>query len=150
MQIDLRPASAADLEFCFNVTQRVMSDYVAQTWGNWDANAEKLKYVERFNPDLYRIIYVDQDRAGIVEVEESEDHVRLCTLYLLPQFQSRGIGSVVLGKVIDAAKDKPLRLRVLAVNARAQSFYLRHGFSIVESTPERIHMERRAQPAPSR
>ena len=45
------------------------------------------------------------------------------------------------------ARSQPLRLRVLAVNERAQAFYRRHGFHEAFRTAERVFME--AKPNPS-
>lgn len=142
MNVSLAPASARDLDFCFDVTETVMRSYVEQTWGEWNSASERGKYKARFSPARYRLVEVDGERAGIVEVEHREDHLRLATLYLLPPFQSQGIGADVLHRVIAEAGGNPLRLRVLAVNVRAQAFYARHGFRVTEKTAERVHMER--------
>lgn len=145
MDIKLEPASKGDIEFCFQVTEKVMRGYVEQTWGTWDAQEERRKYTSRFCPEYYWIIVVGGQRAGIMEYEEHDNFIQLGTLYVLPFFQSIGVGSFVLARIVQKAAERPLRLRILAVNTRAQAFYVRHGFVVTKVDSERIYMELQAK-----
>ena len=64
-------------------------------------------------------------------------YYRLCQdgelddLYVLPGFQSRGIGSAILEKCM-LESENPLYLYVFSRNVRAISFYERFGFSVCE------------------
>jgi ribosomal protein S18 acetylase RimI-like enzyme len=80
--------------------------------------------------------------AGFVAVEEFPSHVWLVKLYLLARFRGHGIGSQVLEGVLNNAKAqaKPVTLRVLRVNRRAQALYEKHGFKVTEESPERFVM----------
>lgn len=68
-------------------------------------------------------------------------HVQLVKLYLRPHARGRGIGALILASLCRSAavRSQPLRLRVLAVNIRAQAFYARHGFRESFRTAERVH-----------
>ena len=63
-------------------------------------------------------------------------------LYLLAKYRGQGIGSQVLRGVQQGAtaQGKPVTLRVLRVNKRAQALYAKHGFKVTEESAERLHM----------
>ena len=100
------------------------------------------KHRTNFTPETYRIILVKDEVAGLVAVEDFPAHVWLVKLYLLAKYRSQGIGSQVLHGVQTsaAAQGKPVTLRVLRVNKRAQALYAKHGFKVTEENAERLHM----------
>ena len=53
-------------------------------------------------------------------------------LYVLPEFQNRGIGTQILKKCIDAS-EKPIYLYVFSRNTRAIAFYERFDFDFRET-----------------
>jgi GNAT superfamily N-acetyltransferase len=63
-------------------------------------------------------------------------------LYLLKEFQRRGLGTQLVKRLFVEARELniPIRLRVLAVNP-AKGLYERLGFVVVERTPERYFLE---------
>jgi ribosomal protein S18 acetylase RimI-like enzyme len=163
---DLRPATAADLDLTFAITEDAMRGYVEATWGRWDAAEQRATHEANFTPATHRIIEVStgsladavlaravaDDRAradagwvpaGFVAVEDLPEHLWLVKLDLLAPFRGRGLGSAVLRRVMAdaAALGKPLYLRVLRVNTGAQALYRRHGFEVVGETPERLFMQ---------
>ena len=123
-----------------------MRVYVERTFGTWDEDEQAEKHRVNFTPQTYKIILVEEAEAGLVAVEHLADHIWLVKLYLLADFRNCGIGSEVLRHVTrDADEDrKPVRLRVLRVNTQAQALYRRHGFRVIEESPERLFMERAA------
>jgi ribosomal protein S18 acetylase RimI-like enzyme len=67
----------------------------------------------------------------------------LVKLYLLAKYRGMGLGSALLVQVLNyaQAQGKLVRLRVLRVNSDAKRLYERHGFKVVQETPERLFME---------
>jgi len=123
-----------------------MRRYAEQTWGQWD----DVRTRESFVPESHRIIQYDGDSIGCIELIESSAEFDLNKLYILPEYQNRGIGTRLMREAIADArsKQKPIRLSVLAVNP-ARRFYERLGFRITQSTPERHYMEwREVEPPP--
>lgn len=141
---ELRDATAADAELAFAITVAAMRGYAEATWGPWDDAAERRKHLLQFTPHTHRIVLVDGEPAGLVAVEDEPDQHWLVKLYLLPRHRGRGLGSALLRQVIDraASAGKAVRLRVLRVNTGARRLYARHGFVVVDETPERIFMRR--------
>lgn len=61
--------------------------------------------------------------------ETSEQDLELKRIYLLSRFQGRGCGSALLDQALEVASGyRRLVLGVFSGNAKAQRFYVRHGF----------------------
>ncbi|HSV61255.1 MAG TPA: GNAT family N-acetyltransferase [Variovorax sp.] len=80
-----------------------------------------------------KVIVVTGAPAGVVYVEEAEEHRWIRTIFLLPAFQRQGIGSALLEQLVSGARQasKPIVLRVIKVNP-ARSLYDRAGFEVVK------------------
>lgn len=142
--INLRPATEADCEFCYNVKKEALGQYVAQVWG-WDEEFQREFHQRDFEvtrPDI--VIYQGLD-VGTFEIVRQSDHFHLGEFYLLPQFQRQGIGTILLQQVLGEAtvKSLPVRLEVLKNNP-VQSLYKRHGFVITGQREHHFLMERTA------
>ena len=140
--LSMRPATQDDLALTYAITEDAMRGYVEEAWGGWDEEEQMEKHRAHFTPETYKIILVKDEVAGLVAVEEFPSHVWLVKLYLLARYRAQGIGSQVLqGVQSDATmKGKPVTLRVLRVNKRAQELYAKHGFKVTEKSAERLHM----------
>lgn len=68
--------------------------------------------------------------VGVLAVERHEDAGWIDQLYVLPDHVGRGIGAQLLGCAL-AELTRPVRLYTFEANARARSFYERHGFKAV-------------------
>ena len=138
----LRDATEDDLQVTYEITEDAMRGYVEETWGTWDSEEQQQKHRLNFTPETHRILLVENEVAGFVAVEQFPSHVWLVKLYVLARFRGHGIGSQVLEWVLKNAKalGKPVTLRVLRVNTRAQALYEKYGFHVTEETPERLVM----------
>ena len=138
----MRAATPDDLALTYEITEDAMRGYVEETWGKWDEDEQLQKHRANFTPETYRMILVEDEIAGLVAVEEFPSHVWLVKLYLLTKYRGQGIGSQVLQSVQESARaqGKPVTLRVLRVNKRAQALYAKHGFKVTEESAERLHM----------
>jgi len=141
--LQLRNATLDDLELTYEITRDAMCGYVEQTWGRWDEDEQFQKHRDNYTPDTHRLIEVGNAVAGFFATEDLPTHVWLVKLYLLRAFRGQGIGAALLTHILQDAGElgKPVRLRVLRVNTRAQALYARHGFKVFDETPERIFME---------
>jgi ribosomal protein S18 acetylase RimI-like enzyme len=137
---ELRPATPADREFCFQLNKAAMGEYVAAVWG-WDEEAQRAFHDRAFDPDRWQIITVDGTDAGVVVVAYRPHEIYLEGLKLHPRHQGRGIGAELLRALVDTAtrRGQDLLLDVLAVNTRAHAFYQRHGFQDVTRHGENDH-----------
>lgn len=127
--IGLRPATAADDEFCYQVHRAAMRAYVEEIWG-WD-EATQVDYHRRgFDPTRTRIITVDGSDAGVLIVDYRPAEIYLGRIELNPEYQGRGIGGCVIQLLRHEAtvRHQPVILDVLTVNSRAYQLYRRLGF----------------------
>jgi len=140
----LRPAVQEDLEFVFKVTKAAMGPYVEATWGSWDDGVQRARVAETFSVCTHQLVYVGKNLAGVLAVKHHPDHLRLLKVFLHPSFQSKGIGTMLVNRVIELADREglPVRLRALRVNP-AKSLYERLGFVVTHEEPERYFMERK-------
>jgi len=138
----MRAATPDDLALTYEITKDAMRVYVEQTWGSWDEEDQLQKHRANFQPETCRIILIEDEEIGLVVVEDFTSHVWLVKLYLLAKYRDQDIGSQVLQGVqaYASAQGKPVKLRVLRVNKRAQALYAKHGFKVTEESAERLHM----------
>ncbi len=115
--------------------------------GRFDAARARARFLDGFEPALTRAIVVAGQTAGFLVLRPAPDHLLLDHLYIAPSQQGQGLGAEVLRAVFAEADAAHKALRVGALKgSRSNAFYLRHGFSLVESA-EWDHFYVR-QPAP--
>ena len=138
----LRPATESDYELMWEIQRISLGPYVDATWG-WDEAFQRSYFDEHFDHRKHQIIRVEGRDAGFLSVEHREDYVYLGNVALLPDFQNRGIGAVVVRDVITQAEESALsvRLQVLKSNP-ARRFYERLGFTPYGETETHFQMLR--------
>jgi GNAT superfamily N-acetyltransferase len=136
LNVTTRPATESDWNFLRLVEESCIREYAERTWGNWIPNPR-----DSFSPEIYEIVQCDGDEIGCVAVIDEPEALTLEKLYILRGHQGRGIGTLLLERLIGRAHadKKPIRLRVLRVNP-ARQLYERNGFVIDRSTQERHFM----------
>ncbi|GHE47499.1 hypothetical protein GCM10017771_68360 [Streptomyces capitiformicae] len=81
--VDLRPATPADSEFCFQLHKAAMGSYVTAVWG-WDDEDQRAHHERSFRPGRWQIITVDGTDAGLLIVEYGATDVYLGRIELHP------------------------------------------------------------------
>jgi ribosomal protein S18 acetylase RimI-like enzyme len=102
--------------------------------------------VERGITDGITLIAVDDERehgdervVGMTGLGRQDEFWVMWKLYVLPEYQGRGVGKALLGGAIAALPvgTDQLLLEVLVGNEQAIRFYRRNGFEKARSTPDR-------------
>src|SRR5947208_11627244 len=148
----LKKVTAADEEFLLSVYASTRAEELAQvTWADgqkgaflkWQFEMQRQQYDARFPDAEYKLIDIDNHPAGRFWVGENETEIRLLDIALLPEFQNRGVGTLLLRELIDEARrsQKPLRHMVFMLNSDAHRFYERLGFEMIEDLGAYRHME---------
>ena len=130
--VALRPATPADSEFCYRLHKAAMGGYVTAIWG-WDEQAQRAAHARAFNRGRWQIITAGQADIGMLDVEYRPGEIYISRIEIHPDYQGRGIGTLLISALADEAKRKgqDLVLDVLAVNHRAQALYQRLGMKEV-------------------
>ena len=124
----LAPVADADFEAMLALRIEALRESLERL-GRFNPDVARARLKSQFRPDWMRHLVVAGERIGYFTVEPREGELRLHHLYLRPQAQGQGLGAWVLDHV--KAQGKPITLAALR-ESRANAFYLRHGFKVVE------------------
>ena len=143
----LRPATSADYEWLWQLKRQTMRPYVEQTWGTWDEAAQEAFFRRNFSSETVQIIQVDDQNAGLLNVEQERGELFLANLQISPAWQNRGLGTAVIRTVLESARSlqQSVRLQVLRVNTAALRLYARLGFVAYHETPTHLLMRWRSR-----
>src|SRR5579859_7264973 len=94
--VSLRPASADDADFVFAVTEATMRGYAEATWGEWSPEAARAS----FRPEFTRIIQFEGTDVGCIDCREEASALVLDKLYIAPDYQNRGVGSLIIRQLL--------------------------------------------------
>jgi GNAT superfamily N-acetyltransferase len=150
--VTLRPVSAGDEEFLLAVYMSIRADELAQVeWEpgqkeafvRWQFELQRKEYDIRYPNARYDVVLVNSQPAGRMWVGEDDTQIRLLDIGLLERFQNRGVGTLLLKRLISEANEakKPLRHMVFMLNNNAHRFYERLGFVEIEDVGGYKHME---------
>jgi GNAT superfamily N-acetyltransferase len=148
----LRPVAPEDEEFLVGVYMSERARELAQVeWPEgqkemfvrWQFVLQRREYDARFPDAEYDVILVDGQPAGRIWVGSDGTQIRMLDIALLPEFQNRGAGTLLVRRLIEHARAEglPLRHMVFVLNDDAHRFYERLGFVIIEDFGAYKHME---------
>lgn len=152
----LRSVTAEDDEFLLAVYASSREEELAQVvWAEgqkeafvrWQFEMQRREYDARFPNARYEVILVDGRPAGRIWVGSDDEQIHLLDIAVLPEFQNRGVGTLLLRRLMDEASraNKLLRHMVFLLNNDAHRFYERLGFVVIEDLGAYKHMEWRSQ-----
>jgi ribosomal protein S18 acetylase RimI-like enzyme len=152
----LRPVAPEDEEFLFGVYLSTRERELAQAeWAEgqkeqfvrWQFGLQRREDDARFPDAEYDVILVDGRPAGRIWVGSDGTQIRLLDIALLPEFQNRGAGKLLLRRLMESARRAglPLRHMVFVLNDDAHRFYERLGFAVIEEFGAYKHMEWRPE-----
>ncbi|MCX4780302.1 GNAT family N-acetyltransferase [Streptomyces sp. NBC_01264] len=138
----LRSAVAADVEVIAELRAQVMRPDLERL-GRYDEHRVRQRLRDAFSPQHTWVVLIDREIAGCVAVRPAEGRLWLEHFYLAPHHQGRGLGSAVLGAVLDRTDSQGMTvgLNVLQGSA-ARRLYERHGFLVEAEDPVDVFMMR--------
>jgi GNAT superfamily N-acetyltransferase len=153
-KLTLRPVTPEDDAFLLalyhstrerELSQAAWQDGQRESFVRWQFDLQRKEYDARFPDARYQLIDIDGKSAGRIWVGEDEEQIRLLDIALLPQFQNRGAGTILLKDLMRESKGagKFLRHMVFVLNDNAHRFYERLGFIMIEDLGAYKHMEYR-------
>ena len=132
----IEPAAAADFDLLADLRHLAMKDNMEAN-GMFDHELYRQYFKDSFDPAFTWKIIENDEVLGFYVLWDKQDHLYLERLYFHPNAQGRGIGAEILTLLKQQAstQTKPIRLDVLP-KSRANPFYLRHGFELIEEREE--------------
>jgi ribosomal protein S18 acetylase RimI-like enzyme len=131
--VTLVVAQPSDFEALVAIRIEAMCESLERI-GRFDPVRARERFREGFRAEFTRHIEVSGQRVGFVVVKP-DDGWLLDHLYIKPNAQGAGIGSIVLRHIFMEADAAAMTLPVGALRESASNrFYTRHGFQFVESS----------------
>ena len=142
-ELSFRKAHISDSEFVFTVKKAAFREYVEQVWG-WDDNYQRELHNRRFAAQDVCIIQFRGTDVGFLSTSSTPDPLKVNQLFILPEYQGKGIGSACMMRIVDDARleGKSVTLQVLKINTRGIALYKRLKFTIVGEDSIYFQMEK--------
>jgi GNAT superfamily N-acetyltransferase len=133
-QLRFEPVGQYDLENLVTIRIESMRESLERI-GRFDPARARERFSSSFIPQQTRYIVADTERIGFLVTRPQPNWLLLDHLYIKPDWQNQGIGATVLEHVFAEAATLQLPVRVGALrDSDSNRFYIRHGFTLVEST----------------
>jgi GNAT superfamily N-acetyltransferase len=141
--IKLIPADETHREFSYQVKKAAEGEYITLMFG-WDEDVQRDFHAKAWQQQKPDIITYAGKPIGTIATIESEDCIEIGQLFILPDYQNRGIGTHLLKSIVDKADrlGKTVTLRFLKNNP-VKSLYVRNGFRLIYTSEVAHHMERK-------
>jgi ribosomal protein S18 acetylase RimI-like enzyme len=135
----LRPATEADRDFLLSVYASTREEELAQV--EWEEGAREAFLEHQFGAQdhhyranypgaTFDVIEVDGEPAGRLYVHRGDDEIRIMDIALAPPYRGRGIGTALLGALMEEASASGRALSIhVEMNNPARRLYERLGFS---------------------
>lgn len=144
MNYSLRHVQSHEIEWLYDLNKASFHESVVLQFGKWDDDFQRGMFFSKWEqPRPAFIIEVGVERVGVVIIEQRQDCDWLHEIQLCPSSQGRGLGTILLRKLMAEARSRnvPLRLQVLHANQDAKRLYDRLGFLKIQTLENHHVME---------
>lgn len=138
----LRGSTAEDEAFVYDLSHLTLRPHVEAIGRKWaTARMHEKCAREAIDPEM-RIVQVEGNDVGVYFLETQPTELWLHSMLLLPAFQRKGIGRMLLSGSLGKARalNVPLRLAVMRANP-ARAFYEAYGLSVYDEATEYFLMQ---------
>ena len=127
--IGFRNVKEDDIDFLLSLRKKTMTEHLRKS-GLVLSNDEHLARIKEFYTDSHIILH-NRKAIGLIKLGVMTRSLHIRQFQILPEYQSKGIGTLVLNVVKKRALQLvlPITLNVLLHNP-VRALYLRHGFQI--------------------
>jgi ribosomal protein S18 acetylase RimI-like enzyme len=136
MNYHLQAATQDDEEWLAALRHSVYRDLFFATWGHWDEARHLRHCAECWQRGGIYCVHIDGVRVGMIQLIEKPEAIEIGEIQIAPPYQSRGLGSALLGDTVKTAhaRGKKVSLATALKNDRALALYRRLGFIHVGQT----------------
>jgi N-acetylglutamate synthase-like GNAT family acetyltransferase len=101
--------------------------------GRFNEQRSRERLQSQFEPEFMQHICWQSRRIGFYTLRAEQNVLRLHHLYILPANQNLGLGSEVMKRILQIAKEQKKDVTLGALKqSKANDFYLSHGFQLVQ------------------
>ncbi|MBR4083173.1 MAG: GNAT family N-acetyltransferase [Lachnospiraceae bacterium] len=139
----LRAITEQDYDFIYQVKKEAYKKYVEMNFGGWDEEQQQeffKQFIETYKEGAYIITFQGTD-IGFYNDCETEGTYEIGNICILPEYQNRGIGTVILQDVLEKYADREIRLQYFKQNPVGR-LYERLGFQQCGETPYHYQMRK--------
>lgn len=148
--IMLLPVAAGDFDELSELRIAAMRESLERV-GRFDPTRARERLRSTFSPEHTQFIVLENEKIGFYTARPALEGLWLDHLYLLPEFQNRGFGTVVLKKLFKEADHNGVPVLVGALKESASNrFYQRHGFLKTKEAQWDVYYIRPPSRAPGR
>jgi len=141
MELEFREGNSNDKEWIYSLYVLTMKTHIDKTWG-WNEEFQSNLFNSDLHPTKFEIVSIEGVNVGVFLVIEKVDHLWLEMLLICPDKQNKGIGKLLINKLIESSKILKLSLRLSVIKANpVLSFYEKLGFSIYDEDEEFYKLE---------
>jgi len=130
----LRRATEDDVGFYFQIRKLTIKPLI-EAYRPWDEDAEKRDIIKKVDIERDNIIMLGQKAIGLFSYFESDKEIYLSLMNILPEYQSKNIGTNLLLDLKNKADrlNRVIRLDTYQNNFRAIKFFEKAGYEIIAS-----------------
>lgn len=140
MNIERKKAKYQDMALLYELNRRAMKEHIIDNFGSWDESGQRQNFEESTDISAHELLFDGERPFGFINIFEHEHELHINRLCIVPEFQSRGIGTALLTElIVSNPPERPIRLQVFHRNPAA-NLYRRLGFIETKVTPTHIHM----------
>ena len=140
MDLTFRAALEQDKPTLKVLNRAVYEEVVIAQFGEWDDNFEAKIFDEKWAEQEFTIVERNGIMVAVIWVDDKDDYLLLREIQVAPIHQARGVGTLLVNRVISEAdlRSIPTRLKVLNKN-RAIAWYQRLGFVFTDECTDTHH-----------
>ena len=131
----LRPATEADYQYCYDLLKQNMFELFSRHWGCWKPDA----FRQDFCAANTTMVTMEGRDIGYVSLKTTDAGLYLENIQLSPSAQGQGIGTVVLKNILQNHASESVELTTFTDNP-AMHLYERLGFGVIGREGETIRM----------
>ena len=123
----LRALAPADTDWLVTLKEAALGPDLERL-GVWDPQRSRHRLLAELAPTSTWVVALVGQPVGSIALRPADEEQWLQHFFVLPEHQGRGLGSAVLGHLLERRADpRPLRLLALR-GSRSLPLYARHGF----------------------
>lgn len=142
MSLSYRKTTLDDFDILADLRLTSMRESL-EAIGRYDSKRSRERFRASFCPENTQMVYKDDVLIGFFAITEHSDHLYLDHLYILPTFQSAGLGSIILKMLFKFSDNKNLPIKLGALrSSKSNQFYEKHGFTKIREDDWDIYYQR--------